>query len=129
MKLRWSKQSLPFVATTAVCALLYLVGGLAFPGFFTARVFVNFFTDNAFLGVAAIGMTFVVLAGGIDLSVGAVVGCVSILMATLVEQRHIHPVVVVPLLLVFGLLLASGRVRWAVTAPAGDGGAVGGDVA
>ena len=107
MKLRWSKQSLPLVATTAVCALLYLAGGLSLPGFFTARVFVNFFTDNAFLGVAAIGMTFVVLAGGIDLSVGAVVGCVSILMATLVEQRHVHPLMVVPLLLVFGLVLGT----------------------
>ena len=39
----------------------------------TARSLLNIFIDNAFLLVVAVGMTFVILTGGIDLSVGSVV--------------------------------------------------------
>ena len=39
----------------------------------SAQVILNIFVDNAFLLVVAVGMTFVILTGGIDLSVGAVV--------------------------------------------------------
>jgi len=40
--------------------------------------------DNAVLGLAALGATFVILSGGIDLSAGAVMACASILLAILV---------------------------------------------
>ena len=108
MTLRLSRRHIPLLATTAVCVLLYVAGCLAYGRFSNPRVLINFFTDNAFLGIAAIGMTFVILSGGIDLSVGAVVGCVSILTATLIEQRHLHPAVVIPLMLLFGLLFGAG---------------------
>ena len=54
---------------------------MSFPRFFSLRVVVNLFGDNAFLGVAAIGATFVILSGGIDLSVGSVVAFTSIFIA------------------------------------------------
>src|SRR5690606_20749897 len=41
-------------------------------------------SDNAFLGIAALGMTLVIFTGGIDLSVGSVLGFSSILTATLI---------------------------------------------
>jgi simple sugar transport system permease protein len=81
---------------------------MAFEKFFTLRVFVNFFSDNAFLGIVAVGMTFVIISGGIDLSVGAVVGCSSILIAHLIEERHLHPALVLPLVLALGTLFGSG---------------------
>jgi simple sugar transport system permease protein len=108
MTLRLSKRHLPLLATTAVCVLLYVTGCLAFDRFSSVRVLVNLFTDNAFLGIAAVGMTFVILSGGIDLSVGAVIGCASILTATLVEQHHLHPALVIPLMLGLGLLFGTG---------------------
>lgn len=43
-------------------------------------------SDNAFLGVVALGLTFVILTGGIDLSVGSMVGLSSILIAKLVAS-------------------------------------------
>ena len=49
-------------------------------------VFINFFADNSFLGIAAIGMTFVILSGGIDLSVGGMVGLVSVAFALMIEK-------------------------------------------
>jgi simple sugar transport system permease protein len=70
-------------------------------------VLVNLFTDNAFLGVAAVGMTFVILSGGIDLSVGAVIGCVSILTARLIEQHHVAPPLVIASMLLGGLALGT----------------------
>ena len=45
-----------------------------FPNFASTRVVANLLTDNAFLGVVATGMTFVIISGGIDLSVGSVIG-------------------------------------------------------
>lgn len=105
--MRISRQSIPTLTTAIVCVLLYLAAGLKFPGFFSMRVFVNFLGDNAFLGIVAVGLTFVILSGGIDLSVGAVVGCVSIAAATLITGSGMHPAVVIITLLAAGTLLGS----------------------
>jgi simple sugar transport system permease protein len=47
----------------------------------------NLIQNNAFLGIAAVGMTFVILSGGIDLSVGAVMSLSSVLTAVLITER------------------------------------------
>jgi simple sugar transport system permease protein len=83
-----------------------------FENFATLGVFVNLLTDNAFLGIAAVGMTFVILSGGIDLSVGAVIGLVSIASGIFVEQKNWSPGLVIPGLLVGGLLF--GAVQGAI---------------
>src|SRR4051794_8706312 len=102
MKFRPSPNLVPLLATVVVCLLLYAAASLKYEGFFSARVATNFFSDNAFLGIAAIGMTFVILSGGIDLSVGSVVAVTSILVATLTTKHHLHPTVVIPTVLFAG---------------------------
>ena len=62
----------------------------------------NLLIDNAFLGVIAVGMTFVILSGGIDLSVGSVVACTGVLMARLVSVHGLNPFLVMGLVLVLG---------------------------
>ena len=47
----------------------------------------TFSLDNSFLAVASLGLTFVILSGGIDLSVGGVVGLASVVLATLLEEN------------------------------------------
>jgi simple sugar transport system permease protein len=89
----------PLLVTGALLFALWTVGSLRFEGFGSSRVFCNLFTDNAFLAIAAIGMTFVILAGGIDLSVGAVIALSGILCAVLTEQYHWHPLQAFPLVL------------------------------
>jgi simple sugar transport system permease protein len=74
---------LPFLATLVVCAALYVAAGLRYDNFFSPQVAINLVGDNAFLGIAAIGMTFVILSGGIDLSVGTAVG-----MYVRLHRRH-----------------------------------------
>lgn len=85
------QRRLPQLTTGAIFATLFITAGLMYEGFFSARVAVNLFTDNAALGLTAMGMTLVIFAGGIDLSVGAVAGFTSIFVATLIEKHHVHP--------------------------------------
>ena len=108
MKLPLAGKHIPIAATTAVCILLFAGGALRYDGFFSWVVFVNLLRDNSFLGLAAIGMTFVILSGGIDLSVGAMIGCTSILLATLMESTAVHPLAAIPLVLLLGAAFGAG---------------------
>lgn len=92
---------LPLAATTFVLVALFGAASLLYPSFFSMRVVVNIFGDNAFLGIAAIGMTFVILSGGIDLSVGSVLAFTTILVATLVDAG-LHPLIAIPPVLLLG---------------------------
>ena len=67
------KRNLPLMVTIMVFVLGYLLCLASFPAFMSTRIICNILTDNAFLGIVAVGMTFVILSGGIDLSVGAVI--------------------------------------------------------
>ncbi|GAA4247724.1 sugar ABC transporter permease YjfF [Azospirillum formosense] len=83
---------LPLLVTSAVLVVGFLLCAAQFPNFASLRVVGNLLTDNAFLGITAVGMTFVILSGGIDLSVGAVIGFTTVLLAVLIEQGGWHPV-------------------------------------
>jgi simple sugar transport system permease protein len=107
MKPRLSPQQIPFAAALAVLGALYLAGCLLFPHFGSLRVLVNLFGDNAFLGVAAIGTTFVILAGGIDLSVGSLVAFTGILIAQLITHGMAPPLAIAAAL-AFGALFGAG---------------------
>lgn len=87
------KRHLPLLATAAILVVLFAAAAFSYDGFLSSRVIVNLFADNAFLGIAAVGMTLVIFSGGIDLSVGAVIGFTSILTATLIVGRGLHPLV------------------------------------
>lgn len=104
MRANLKSKHLPLATTLLVFLVLYGVASVLYEGFFSARVAVNLVGDNAFLGIAAVGMTFVILSGGIDLSVGAVVAFTSIMMATLVERRGWPPIVAIGLSVGLGSL-------------------------
>nr|PZN68862.1 MAG: sugar ABC transporter permease YjfF [Pseudomonadota bacterium] len=73
-------------APLAITGLLFLamaaLGAVLYPGFLAPQVFLNLLVDNAFLLIVAVGMTFVILTGGIDLSVGALVALTTMLLAS-----------------------------------------------
>lgn len=83
----------PLLATVIIFAIAYGLAVAQFPGMLSTRVLGNFLTDNAFLGITAVGMTFVILSGGIDLSVGAVIGFTGVLVAVLISWFGVHPLV------------------------------------
>ena len=102
---RWINQrTLPLVVTASLFALLYGFGSLRYDAVFSAQVFFNLLIDNGFLVVVAIGMTFVIISGGIDLSVGSVVALTTMIAATLSQQYDWTFWQILPLVLAVGCL-------------------------
>ena len=93
---------LPLAATISLFVLVATLGSVFYDGFFSAQVFLNLLIDNAFLIVVAVGMTFVILSGGIDLSVGSVIALTTMVSASLLEKHGWSPAIVIPLVLVMG---------------------------
>ena len=83
---RLNPNVLPLLVTVGIFVLMYAVGAVSFydKNFFSLRVGTNLIHQNSVLAVAAIGATFVILSGGIDLSVGAVVAATTILIARMI---------------------------------------------
>lgn len=96
------KRNLPLMITIGVFVLGYLYCLTQFPGFASTRVICNILTDNAFLGIIAVGMTFVILSGGIDLSVGSVIAFTGVFLAKVVGDFGLSPLLAFPLVLVMG---------------------------
>jgi len=97
-----SSRFLTLFATIAVFILLYVVGWGRFPTFGSTVVLANVLYDNAFLGITAVGMTFVILAGGIDLSVGSVIAFIGVFIALMLRDTQVHPLVVFAMALAMG---------------------------
>jgi len=77
-------------------------GSIAYTGFFSAQVMLNLLIDNAFLLIVAVGMSFVIISGGIDLSVGSVLALTTMVGAALVEHHHWSAWAAIPLVLAMG---------------------------
>ena len=99
---RFNPKYLPLAATVSLFVMMAALGSVLYDGFFSAQVFLNLLIDNAFLIVVAIGMTFVILSGGIDLSVGSVIALTTMVSASLVEKHGWNPAAVIPLVLLMG---------------------------
>ncbi|MGI5241285.1 galactofuranose ABC transporter, permease protein YjfF [Dactylosporangium sp. CA-139066] len=97
----------PAMATGILLLLMYSVGVVRYPGFDDTQIVLNIFIDNAFLLVVAVGMTFVILTGGIDLSVGAVVALTTMIAATLLE-KGVNPGLVLVVVLAVGAVIGLG---------------------
>ncbi|GAA3910552.1 galactofuranose ABC transporter, permease protein YjfF [Microbacterium invictum] len=98
----------PVLVTGILFIAIFVGGGMRYGNFLTGQVFLNLFVDNAYLIVLAVGMTFVILTGGIDLSVGAVVALSGMMAASLLQTGWPAPVVIATILLstsVLGLLV------------------------
>lgn len=93
-------RALPLYVTIGIFALACVICWLQFPAMASTRVIGNLLTDNAYLGIVAVGMTLVILSGGIDLSVGSVIAFSGVFIAVMLRETGLHP------LAVFALLLA-----------------------
>ncbi len=95
-------RALPTLGALAVFVAAYGYGIAAHPAFASPQVFLNLLIDNAFLLVVAVGMSFVILSGGIDLSVGALLALSTMVSASLVERHHWSAAQAIPLVLLMG---------------------------
>jgi simple sugar transport system permease protein len=103
---------LPLLATLLIFLAAYAACYLQYPNMLSTRVIGNLLTDNAFLGIAAVGMTFVILSGGIDLSIGSVIAFTGVFLAVVLEATPLHPLVAFALVLV--ITTAFGGVMGAI---------------
>ncbi|MDD2375607.1 MAG: galactofuranose transport system permease protein [Clostridiales bacterium] len=80
-------------ATIILFSLAFFAGSMIYgdKGFSTMRTFFNLFVDNAHLGISAVGMTVVLISGGIDLSVGAVAALTTMIISFGTETLGFHP--------------------------------------
>ena len=92
-------------STIGVFLIIYLVGAILFgdKGFTTLRTFMNMFIDNAYIGISAVGMTMVLITGGIDLSVGAVASLTGMIIAYGNSVLGVDPFVCILVALVIGV--------------------------
>ncbi|MCO1653540.1 sugar ABC transporter permease YjfF [Pseudonocardia sp. S2-4] len=100
----------PVLVTFGLFVALFAVGGLRYEAFASGQVLLNLLIDNAFLVVLAVGMTFVILTGGIDLSVGSVVALSTMVTAAMLRAGWSAPVVIVAVLAggaLFGLAMGA----------------------
>jgi simple sugar transport system permease protein len=104
----YRQRYLPILATLALLIGAYGFGATRYEAFASGQVVLNILIDNAFLLVVAVGMTFVILTGGIDLSVGAVVALSTLVSANLMTRHGWPAFAVLPLVLLIGALLGLG---------------------
>ncbi|WP_461207480.1 galactofuranose ABC transporter, permease protein YjfF [Clostridium sp. DL1XJH146] len=95
------QRNITMIATVSLFLLLYVFGMLKYTGFTKPQVFLNLFIDNAYLIVVATGLSLVIISGGIDLSVGAVVALTTMIVADLL-QKGVNPVIAIMVALLAG---------------------------
>ena len=95
---------MPTFAALGVLVLLLIAAQLYFGDFVSPGNMSALLLDNAYLMVIAVGMTFVILTAGIDLSVGSVMAFTGILLSSLLADGT-PAVVAVPVILLAGALI------------------------
>ena len=83
--------------------LLILIGASQSPHFLTPENFANVARQASIAGILGIGMTFVILTAGIDLSVGSILGIAAVVFASLLAGGMPWPAAIV-----LALLLGAG---------------------
>lgn len=99
-RLKTSPLLLPLVALLIVSTFM----AFASENFFSVNNIVNILRQQSIIGILAIGMTFVILTGGIDLSVGAVMALCGTIGAGIMVHMGLHGGVGLLAMIVVGIL-------------------------
>src|SRR5918998_6473458 len=107
-----------------VLILVVVVSALAFDNFLTAQNLQNIVLQGAFLGLIVVGMTFVIISGGIDLSVGSILALGGVIAAQTVTIFWPLALILPPLLCGLigfgnGLLITKAKMSFFIATLAG----------
>jgi ribose/xylose/arabinose/galactoside ABC-type transport system permease subunit len=102
-------ETLPTLAAVAIFIGMVIYGEIAYGRIVQFSTVSNLLINNAYLIILAVGLTFVIVTGGIDLSVGAVIA-ISSLVGVMLANSGWNPLVVILLMILIGSAfgLASG---------------------
>lgn len=106
-------------AAVIVLMIVTVVGALAFgPKFANMNNFLNIIEDSSFLALLAIGMTFVIMGEGIDLSVGSLLALGAVVAAWAGQDGNSWLALLLPLVVGIAIGLANGvLIAWGRMAP------------
>jgi len=90
------------LSSVAMLGVLILVFAFTAERFFSATVLVNILNQTAIYIIAGVGMTFVMTSGGIDISIGSIIGVTATLMGILMIDVGVPALVAVLAALLIG---------------------------
>src|SRR4051794_8204278 len=96
------------VRMAILAIVLAVVLSVLSPYFLTTNNLLNLLDQSVVVGIVAIGMTFVILTGGIDLSVGSVAGLTGVVLGQALQQFPIPVAIALAILAGAGIGLFSG---------------------
>lgn len=96
-------NNISLVITVLLFLSLFSFGAVKYDNFLSLSTFLNLINDNAYLIIAAVGVTFVLLTGGIDISVASTIAFTGVLTAFLLQKG-------VPVGIVLIIVLSIGTV-------------------
>ena len=104
-KKKLNQNSFLLLVTIVLFFVMYAIGCVVFnaQGFAKTQNFLNLFISNAGLIVIGIGMTIVMITGGIDISVGSVTALVCMAVANQMEHHGMNAYMAVLLALFIGV--------------------------
>ena len=100
-------KNVSLLITIVLFVVLFIVGSLVYDRFCSLSTILNLLNDNAYLIVVSIGVTFVLLTGGIDISVASTLAFTCVFSAFLLRAGW-SAGVVIPLVLLIGALVGAG---------------------
>lgn len=92
--------------TVGLFIAMFVFGSIKYDNFLSLSTFLNIFNDNAYLMIAGIGVTFVLITGGIDISISSTVAFTGVFTAFLLDKGLPAPVVIIMMLIV-GILIGA----------------------
>ncbi|MDA3812544.1 MAG: sugar ABC transporter permease YjfF [Spirochaetaceae bacterium] len=105
MNIRQRLNNISILTITISLFLVMFIMGIFKYGF-GASTFLNLLNDNGYLIIATVGIFFVLIIGGIDISIGSTVAFTCVFSAWLL-QKEISPLIVIPIVLSIGFLFGS----------------------
>lgn len=95
--------------TIALFIVMYVLGVIIYSsqGFGRMQTFLNMLIDNAGLIIAAAGMTVILITGGIDISIGSVIGLVCMMLAYFMQVLHMNAWLAIALVLLSGVVFGA----------------------
>ena len=99
-------NNISLLITIILFVALFSFGAVRYDRFLSLSTLFNLINDNSYLIIAAIGVTFVLLTGGIDISIASTIAFTCVLSAYMLK-RGVPAPVVIALVLIIGLLLGA----------------------
>lgn len=101
-----NSRFIPIFSTIALFFVAYPLGAAFYDGMRDPQVFINLFVTSPFLLIAAVGETFVIISGGIDLSVSGLMALTATAAAALLRDGW-NPWTVILTMLLMGMVFGT----------------------